>query len=155
MITKDLYERFAKPPHPGAILRDEILPRLGLNGKTFAGALCLSPRIVYALLKERRSITPDMAARLDRVIGGGVHYWLGLQCRHDIEVARLCAQQLMPGVRKLVASGPSTKAATRASGRETIGEPHRRLGDRGAKSRVEPVAAFSPAMAGPGPERGR
>lgn len=97
-MRKDLFGRHLTPPHPGEILREDILPAYGLTRKALAAALKVNVRLVSDVLRERRPITPDLAARLDMAIGGGVHYWLGLQCQHDVFVARRLE---VPGIRRL------------------------------------------------------
>jgi antitoxin HigA-1 len=83
-VFKDLYMRDVAPPHPGEILRDEILPSLDLTRKALAKHLGISVRRLYDLLAERAPITLDLARRLGTVLGHGPRYWLGLQMQHDI-----------------------------------------------------------------------
>jgi antitoxin HigA-1 len=83
-VFKDLYMRDVAPPHPGEILRDEILPRLALTRKALAKHLGISVRRLYDLLSERAPITLDLARRLGTALGHGPRYWLGLQMQHDI-----------------------------------------------------------------------
>ena len=48
------------PTHPGALLREVVLPELGITQAEFADRLEVSRRTVSEILHERRSITPDM-----------------------------------------------------------------------------------------------
>lgn len=76
--------RARKPTHPGAILREDVLPELGLTQAEFAGLLGVSRRTVSEILHERRPITPDMAIRLGRLLGNGAGIWLRMQQALDI-----------------------------------------------------------------------
>lgn len=37
---------------------------------------------------DRAPVTPDTALRLARYCGGSAEFWLGIQARYDLEVAR-------------------------------------------------------------------
>lgn len=84
---KDIYGHDASPPHPGEVLRDDVLPRLGLSRAAVARHLGISARVFGDILRERRPVTLDIAQRLGAALGSGVHYWLGLQAQHDLWVA--------------------------------------------------------------------
>lgn len=72
------------PTHPGALLRDVILPDLGLTQGEFADRLGVSRRTVSEILHERRPITPDMAIRLGKLMGNGAGFWLRMQQSVDV-----------------------------------------------------------------------
>jgi antitoxin HigA-1 len=86
-VRKDFYQRETAPPHPGEILRDDILPVLGLSKTALAKRLRITPRRLGNLLAERTPITADLALRLGTVLGHGARYWLGLQMQHDLWAA--------------------------------------------------------------------
>lgn len=69
-----------KPTHPGAFLREDVLPELGITQGEFADKLGVSRRTVSEILHERRPITPDMAIRL----GNGAGLWLRMQQTLDV-----------------------------------------------------------------------
>jgi antitoxin HigA-1 len=75
------------PPHPGAVLREQILPRLGLSRAGLARRLSISPRSLAGLLAEDRPVSLDMARRLGLAFGNGARYWLALQMQHDVWTA--------------------------------------------------------------------
>ena len=68
-----------RPTHPGEILREDVLPTLGLTQLEFANRLGVSRRTVSELLHERRPVTPDMAIRLGKLLGNGPEIWLRMQ----------------------------------------------------------------------------
>ena len=76
-----------KPSHPGAILREDILPALAEKGVTkvaLANALGIKRQSLYDLIGEKRAVTPDMAVRLGRCLGNSPQFWLNLQSQHDL-----------------------------------------------------------------------
>lgn len=83
------------PTHPGEILREDVLPALGITKAELARALGISRRALYDLLDERGAVTPDMALRLERVCGSTAETWLGLYNRHALH--RLRAKGDAPG----------------------------------------------------------
>jgi antitoxin HigA-1 len=50
-----------KPTHPGAILREDVLPSLNITQTELADRLGVSRRSVSQILHEHRPLTPDMA----------------------------------------------------------------------------------------------
>lgn len=72
------------PTHPGAILREFVLPELGITQGEFADRLGVSRRTVSEVLHERRPVTPDMAIRLGKLLGNGAGLWLRMQQAVDV-----------------------------------------------------------------------
>lgn len=52
-----------RPTHPGAILREDVLPALGITQAALAQRLGVSRLTVSELLLEKRALSPEMAAR--------------------------------------------------------------------------------------------
>ena len=77
-----------KPVHPGEILREEFLAPLGMNPHQLSLALRVSAPAVYEIVHEERAISPDMALRLAQCFGTTAEFWLNLQTRYDLEMAR-------------------------------------------------------------------
>ena len=76
--------RTRKPTHPGAILREDVLPDLGMSVSAFARNLGVSRQTLHALLAERSGISPEMALRLGALLGNGAQLWVDMQSRHDL-----------------------------------------------------------------------
>ncbi|MBS1998382.1 MAG: HigA family addiction module antidote protein [Cyanobacteria bacterium SZAS LIN-2] len=72
------------PPHPGEILRDDVLPDLGLSVTAAAAALGVSRVSLSRVLHGRAAISPDMAVRLGQWLGNGGEVWLRMQASHDL-----------------------------------------------------------------------
>ena len=78
------YDSDLSPPHPGEILREDLLPALGMSRARFARHIGIPVRRLAALLAEKAPVTLDLALRLSAAFGHGTRYWLGLQVQHDI-----------------------------------------------------------------------
>ena len=72
------------PTHPGELLREDILPALGLPKAEIARRLQISRQTLYDLLGERQPVTPAMALRLGKFFGNGPDFWLNLQKDADL-----------------------------------------------------------------------
>lgn len=73
-----------RPTHPGAVLREDVLPELGLSQAGLARRLGISRLSVSDLLHERRRCSPEMAARLARLLNTTPESWLEMQMAIDI-----------------------------------------------------------------------
>ena len=66
------------------MLRAEFLEPLGITQTAFANHLGVSFPRLNEIIKARRSVTPDTALRLARVLGMSADFWLGLQTDWDL-----------------------------------------------------------------------
>ena len=73
-----------RPTHPGAILREDILPELGITQAALANYLVVSRLTVSEILHEKRGISAEMAVRISKVIGGTPQSWLHMQESLDL-----------------------------------------------------------------------
>ncbi|MBA3661560.1 MAG: HigA family addiction module antidote protein [Gammaproteobacteria bacterium] len=73
-----------KPTHPGAILREDVLPSLNISQGELADRLGVSRRTVSQILHEHRPLTPDMAIRLAHFLGTTPESWLNMQQALDV-----------------------------------------------------------------------
>jgi len=76
------------PIHPGEILAEEFLEPLGVSQYRLAKDIAVPPRRINEVVHGKRSITADTALRLARYFGTSERFWLNLQTRYDLEVAR-------------------------------------------------------------------
>jgi addiction module HigA family antidote len=72
------------PTHPGAVLREDVLPSLRMTQTDLAKRLDVSRLTVSELLHERRALTPEMAARLAKLLRGTPEIWLRMQAARDL-----------------------------------------------------------------------
>jgi antitoxin HigA-1 len=76
------------PVHPGEILREDFLAPLSLSAGQVAKA-CHVPRTrIERVIREELGISADTALRLARLFGTSAEFWLNLQKRYEIDVAR-------------------------------------------------------------------
>lgn len=72
------------PTHPGAVLREIVLPALPVTKADVARALGISRQSLYDILAERQPVTPAMAVRLGAVFGTSAASWLNMQTAYDL-----------------------------------------------------------------------
>ncbi|WP_372719040.1 HigA family addiction module antitoxin [Immundisolibacter sp.] len=73
-----------KPTHPGAILREDVLPALDMTQGEFARRLGVSRLTVSDLLHEKRALSAEMAARLGKLLDTTPESWLAMQTALDL-----------------------------------------------------------------------
>ena len=79
-------KRALSPTHPGEILREDVLPALGIGVMEAAGKLGVSRQTLHRIVATTnpRPVTPDMAVRLGKLCGNGPRLWLNLQSAYDL-----------------------------------------------------------------------
>jgi addiction module HigA family antidote len=82
--------RERKPPkHPGKILREEFLDKLGITQSELAQKLNCRFAKINEILNEKRSITPRFAIQLEATLGIPAEAWISMQGEFDLWKARL------------------------------------------------------------------
>lgn len=71
------------PAHPGALLRDEVIPATGRTKTEIATLLGISRQHLYDILQERKPVSPAVAVRLGKLFGDGAGVWVQMQAAHD------------------------------------------------------------------------
>jgi addiction module HigA family antidote len=71
------------PTHPGAVLRNTILPALGLPKTEIADRLGISRQQLYDILEERKPVSPKIAVRFGKLFGNGAGFWVRMQAAYD------------------------------------------------------------------------
>lgn len=72
------------PVHPGEILREDVLPALGMPVSTAAKHLGVTRQALHRVLSGKASISPEMALRIGRFCGNGPDLWLRMQVSYDL-----------------------------------------------------------------------
>lgn len=85
---KSLRNPNRRPTHPGAILREDVLPGLDMTQGKMSELLGVSRLTVSQLLHEHRALSPDMAMRLEKLLGTSAESWLRMQEAVDLWEAR-------------------------------------------------------------------
>jgi addiction module HigA family antidote len=74
-----------RPSTPGEFIREYLDDAdLDLTQGVLAARLGISRANLNAIINGRRAVTPEMAMRLERVLGVGMQTWLNLQAAVDI-----------------------------------------------------------------------
>lgn len=80
-------------PHPGAILREDVLPALGLTVTEAAAQLDVTRATLSRVLNGRAAVSPEMALRIEawlgRDRGGDAGLWLRMHANFDRHAAVL------------------------------------------------------------------
>ena len=76
------------PPHPGGVLRRQVIEPFGLAVTDAAKILRVSRPALSNLLNERVSLSPRMAIRFEKAFGVDLETTLALQYAHDVALAR-------------------------------------------------------------------
>ena len=80
------------PIHPGEILLEEFMKPLGLSQNALARDLGVDPRTVNQIVNGKRAVTAIMALRLARYFRMTPGFWMNLQARYDLEIAKDAAE---------------------------------------------------------------
>lgn len=84
-MNDDRAKRPNRPPtHPGAILREDVLPALKMSVTDAAKYLRITRQQLHRVLAEESSISPEMAIRLGKFCGNGPDLWIGMQEAFDL-----------------------------------------------------------------------
>lgn len=81
---KSLRNAERKPTHPGALLREDILPALKMTQTELAELLGVSRLTVSELINEKRAMTPTMALRIATLLNTSAESWLLMQQALDL-----------------------------------------------------------------------
>jgi len=91
--------RMHNPPHPGEFIREVYLDPHGLSVRSLAESLGVSPSTVMRIVHGSSSITPEMALRLEKVLGRSPESWLAMQHNYDLWQARMALD--LSGVKQI------------------------------------------------------
>jgi len=76
------------PPHPGEIIKEDVLEAAGINVTEAAKQLGVSRVTLSRLLNGKAGISVDMALRLSQWLGTTPEVWLRVQEARDLWQAR-------------------------------------------------------------------
>ena len=85
-------------PHPGELLREDVLLPLGIEVTDAAQRLGMSRRTLSRVINGRAGISPDLAIRLERAGVSSARFWMTLQTNDELSQAERRAQ---PTVQRL------------------------------------------------------
>ncbi len=76
------------PPHPGNLIKTEIIEALGLNVSQAAEILQVRRATLSDLLPGKSSLTPEMALRIEKAFGPDMDHLLRMQLAYDVAETR-------------------------------------------------------------------
>ena len=85
--------KILQPVHPGEILAEEILKPWNMSVNQLAKALAVDTACLNEIVRGRRGVTADTALRLSRYLGTTAEFWLNLQLRYELDIARQTRQK--------------------------------------------------------------
>jgi antitoxin HigA-1 len=98
-----------RPPiHPGEVVREDVLPALGLSVSEAARRLGVSRQQLHRILACTHPITTEMALRIGRLAGNGPGLWLRMQQAYDLWHAE---QRLQEELAQIAPAAPVSSGA--------------------------------------------
>ena len=85
-------------PHPGEILREDVLAPLEIEVTDAAQRLGITRTTLSRVLHGHSGISPDLAVRLERAGVSSARFWMTLQTNYELSRAE---QRKQPTVRRL------------------------------------------------------
>jgi antitoxin HigA-1 len=82
------------PPHPGEIIRDEIIEALGLTVTSAAELLGVRRATLSDVTNGKASLSAEMALRLEKAFGVSMDLLLKMQAGYDAAQARMRGDQI-------------------------------------------------------------
>jgi antitoxin HigA-1 len=92
------------PIHPGEIIREDILPSVGLSVTGVAKALGVSRQMLYGILSGRKPLSAVMCLKVARLFGGSPEVWMRLQAAYDLKKSEQ-NKKIMERVARIVPLG--------------------------------------------------
>jgi antitoxin HigA-1 len=82
------------PPHPGDLIRTEVIEALGLSVTKAAEILQVRRATLSDLLHGKAALTPDMALRIEKAFGPEMDHLLRMQLAYDVSRTRAHAKDI-------------------------------------------------------------
>ena len=82
------------PPHPGELIKTEVIEPLGLNVSNAADILKVRRATLSDLLRGKASLTPEMALRIEKAFGPEMDHLLRMQLAYDVAKTRAHARNI-------------------------------------------------------------
>ena len=72
------------PPHPGEILKEDVIAELGLSVTEVAERLSMSRVAFSRVLNGKAGISPNLAVRLEQAGVSTARAWMAMQANYDL-----------------------------------------------------------------------
>jgi antitoxin HigA-1 len=96
------------PIHPGEILADELM-ELNKSPTELARELHVPANRISQLVAGKRAMTADTALRLERWLGVSAAFWMNLQKRYELDIARERSDDVLRMIEPLHHKNPKLK----------------------------------------------
>jgi addiction module HigA family antidote len=83
------------PPHPGELIRSEIIAPLGLSLTEAAKVLGVRRATLSALCNGHAALSPEMALRIEKAFGPKMDHLLRMQFAFDVAQVRQREDQIV------------------------------------------------------------
>ncbi len=100
------------PVHPGEIIKEDILPSVGLSVTAAAKALGVSRQMLHDILAARKPLSAVMCLKVYRLFGCSPEVWMRLQAAHDLKKAEQ-NKKVMERVARIVPVKPVEEVTLR------------------------------------------
>src|SRR6266700_2468166 len=94
------------PVHPGEILKEDILPSVGLSVTAVAKALSVSRQMLHDIMAGRKPLSAVMCLKVSRLFGSTPELWMRLQADYDLKKAEQ-NKKVMERVARIVPVKPA------------------------------------------------
>lgn len=71
------------PTHPGALLREDVIPATGKTTSEIAQMLGISRQHLHGVLAERKRVSTKVAVRFAKLFGNEPLFWIRMQGAFD------------------------------------------------------------------------
>lgn len=93
-----------RPPiHPGEIIRQDVLPSLGISVSEAARQIGVSRQQLHRILACTHPISTEMALRIGKFVGNGPGIWLRMQQAYDLWHTERQMKSELSGIRQATA----------------------------------------------------
>ena len=99
------------PVHPGEILKEDVLPSVGLSVTAVARALGVSRQMLHDILAGRKPLSAVMCLKVSRLFGSSPELWMSLQATYDLKKAEQ-NKKIMERVARIVPVKHAVRYAT-------------------------------------------
>ena len=82
-------------PHPGELLREDVLKPLAIEVAEAARRLGMSRSSLSRVLHGHNGISPDLAVRLERAGVSTARFWMNLQTNYELSQAEQRTQPVV------------------------------------------------------------
>jgi addiction module HigA family antidote len=82
------------PPHPGSLIKTEVIEALGLSVTKAAEILQVRRATLSDLLNGKSALTPDLALRIEKAFGPEMDHLLRMQLVYDVSKTREYAKNI-------------------------------------------------------------